>query len=167
MDKKPLPKPKRGFLKKWKAEGIALHGIWFDFEKKFYPKEKVLLPKKKWQKIGKITIKHAWKPAVWKWKGHELMKRVAKWAEKHPSVMIARCDDNDYCGSDLVFIPSHDKRGNGSWHGVTVVFIPGCSGDLPGIMFFYPNHVDGVLKTFQNYKKIERAVTNNNRKAKT
>ena len=80
----------------------------------------------------------------WKYKGYEMMKRVQRWAKYYPDdVQILRCDDNHYCGSDLILI-KHKSKGSADkppqYHGITVVYIPQCSGEDPVEFFLYPDH---------------------------
>jgi hypothetical protein len=97
--------------------------------------------RKEWLKVGRKTIKH-YDKWVWRWTGHELMKRVRKWAEKYPTVRICGCDDDHFCNSDLVIIPHERKR---YYMGATVVFIPQCTGEQPIKFFLYPDHANRLI----------------------
>jgi hypothetical protein len=76
--------------------------------------------------------------------GYELMQKVQRWAKNYPDdVHIVGCDDDYHCGADLVLIehkPKKPKKGKYEWFGVTVVYIPQCSGEKPIRFFLYPGH---------------------------
>lgn len=110
-----------------KSKRHNVHHIWHDFQSKFI------------------------KGYDFKWTGHELRCRVAKWAEKYPAVQIVACDDAVHAGSDLVIIP-HISQCKKEWFGVSVVFIPQCTGEPPTKFFLYDGHRSDLLKALKSIK---------------
>lgn len=90
----------------------------------------------------------------WRWTGFDLMTRVARFANKHPEISIARVDDDHFCGSDMVFIPHQDEH---QLWGITVLYIPQCTGEKPIKFFMYPGHVKGILQALHGFSKIGNA----------
>lgn len=99
----------------------AVHETWWAFQKKFMPNRK----------------------RGWRWSGYDLMKRVADWAEGRADVHIVACDDDWFCSSSLVVIEHSAPR---KWMGLTVVYIPQCTGEQPISFFLYPNHATTLVK---------------------
>lgn len=98
-----------------------IHRVWHDFAKRFMDNE------------GR-TFKGA---------GHTFMARVNRWAKKYPDdVVIVGCDDAYYASSDLVLI---EHKTETDYHGITVVYMPQCTGESPIAFFLYPGHRDGLL----------------------
>lgn len=94
-----------------------MHWVSWDFQRRFFNK-----------KTGKF-IKS----------GYPMMKAVARWAKKYPKdVEICTVDDNYFAGSSLVLI-QHRKSPRKVW-GVSVIFIPQCTGEPPTSFFLYPSH---------------------------
>jgi hypothetical protein len=89
--------------------------------------------------------------------GYPMMKAVGKWAKKHPSVVIVGCDDDYHAGSDLVLIPHEDKY---QLWGVTVLYIPQCTGEKPIRFFLYPGHLQWLLEGLNKMAKICRSKGN-------
>lgn len=86
--------------------------------------------------------------------GYARMEAARKWAEKKGhvrsgAISFATVDDNHFCGSLLVFITHETKREHigdfksrrhaPSWMGVTVEYIPQCTGEKPVRFFLYPS----------------------------
>lgn len=85
---------------------------------------------------------------VWKFKGYDLMKRVDEWAARYPTVRIVRVDDDSHAGSYLVLIPHEDGTRT---MGLSVVFIPQCTGEDPTKFFFYPGHFSDFFMSMHTY----------------
>jgi hypothetical protein len=92
----------------------------------------------------------------WVATGYELMKKVSRWAKHYPDdVHILSCDDNHHCGSDLVLIehkPQKPIKGKYEWFGITVVYIPQCSGEDPIQFFLYPGHQNGLERKLREIR---------------
>lgn len=89
----------------------------------------------------------------WKYRGYDMMERVAKFAKKHPEVKITGCDDSYHAGSDIVLVPhidslAKDKRDR--YWGTTVIVIPQCDGQYPCEFFLYPGHKKDLLKALRD-----------------
>jgi len=146
-----MTKEEKKYFKWWfKNEffNSELHKTWHDFRKYFFKKTKNVV------EIGdkKITC---YDYSDWKWLGYELICKVRKYAERHPEIEIACCDDDYHMGSDLVLIPHRDPKGgprSGYW-GTTVIFI--CQGTrTPTQFFLYPGHEKSLLDGLKAVKKI-------------
>lgn len=85
---------------------------------------------------------------AWKYKGYDLIERVAKWAFKHPEVRTVRVDDAAHANSDLVFVPHQSKR---KVMGISVVFIPQCTGEDPIRFFLYPSGFSRLFMTLHAF----------------
>jgi hypothetical protein len=106
--------------KRMNANSLKLFKIWHGFLEKFCP-------------CGAAGRQ-------WKWEGHELIQEVTKWAKKHPTVLITRCDDDCACGSRLVLIPCESAR---EYWGTSMVFIP--QNGHPAVIHLYPGHQTELL----------------------
>lgn len=93
-----------------------MHLVWWDFQRRFINKK------------GKFTKL-----------GYPLMKAVERWAAKYPmDVEICTVDDSYHAGSALVLV-QHRMSPRKVW-GVSVVYIPQCTGESPISFFLYPSH---------------------------
>ena len=139
---------KNKILNEWEQSARKTHRIWFDFcdhMKKWYYKE-VEEYKFVGNTIEKIkTGKTVKMFDVTKMVGYECMRRVEKYAEKHPEIKIVGVDDELYSGSDLVLIP-HPK------HGITMIFIPQCA-YINNQWFLYPNYLENLQKVLEDMKQ--------------
>jgi len=63
-----------------------------------------------------------------------------------------RVDDGAHCGSDLMCI-MHQCRYQ--FMGMSVVFIPQCTGEPPTQFFLYPGHLDGLLDMLTRFRTEE------------
>jgi hypothetical protein len=90
----------------------------------------------------------------------EAMKWMEKYAKRHPEIIACRVDDDNHCGSDLYLIPHYCDDGNlgADWMGVTVLYIPQCTGERPIRFFLYPQHHDGLLEALLEMKALRDAV---------
>jgi len=87
----------------------------------------------------------------WKYIGYDLMVQVAKWAKKFPEdVKIVVCDDSYFAGSDLICI---EHRSTHEYMGISVVFIPQCTGEQPTTFFLYPGHRRNFYRTLRSMGK--------------
>lgn len=121
----------KAHLKKTMDHCEAIHKLYHSFVKKFK------------KEIGSISAS-----PVWRLHGDTLMRQVEKWAKKHPSVTITRCDDILYAGARLVFIPHETKD---EYFGTTVVYLSQfCE---PAEFFLYPCHVEEMLPIFKEMMK--------------
>lgn len=117
LEKNTTAAQRKQFMNSFKTEkNNNIHGIYHDFKKNF--------------------------PDGYS-EGSDMMDGVEEWAKKHPSVVICGCDDDHHAGSDLVIIPHENKY---KLWGVTVVYIPQCTGEPPTRFFLYPNHLKGLLE---------------------
>lgn len=91
-----------------------LHRVWWDFQHRFLDGKPVK-------------------------KGYPLMVAVERWAKRFPKdVTVCTVDDAVHAGSSLVLI-QHRISPRKVW-GVTVVYIPQCTGESPISFFLYPCH---------------------------
>ena len=120
------------YMKLEEKETKILHGDWHNFSKTFRP----------WNKK---------KGEQWIDKGYSLMLKVEKWLKKHPRCYQISCDDNAFASSMLVFVPHYTPRG---WMGITVVFIPQCTGEDPTPFFLYPSHAKNFAEMLQMFSKL-------------
>ena len=98
----------------------------------------------------------------WKYEGYDLMQRVERWAEKHPSeVKITNCDDDHHSSSALVLI---EHRCTNDYMGTTVVFIPQCTGESPIRFFLYPNSRDCLVDCLREIARESKPVEKRSRK---
>jgi len=150
-----------------------MHKLHHDFDKVFKKSVRYPLKKKLWHKNakGKLIKNHIIRE--WRWTGYAMMKRVRSWVNQNPTAQISSCDDDVYAGSMLVLIPHHNKA---SWHGITVIYIPQCTGEKPTRFFLYPhhqfqlmdkmNHFDNVLRQFKDGRSELRLYRRSKHKAK-
>lgn len=118
-----------------------IHRIFHDFQRKF--------------NSGKADGPNVF--SSFKYSGYPMMEAVRKWAKKHPSVIIIGCDDDFHAGSDLVLIPHEDKY---QLWGVTVLYIPQCTGEKPIRFFLYPGHLQGLLEGLNKMANLCRSKGN-------
>lgn len=96
----------------------------------------------------------------WKFQGYDLMKRVERWAEKHPGdVTVVRVDDDHHSNSDLVLIDHKTKR---RYMGITCINIPQHGGP-PSEFFLYPEARDSLLRSLRAMVKPAREAAKNER----
>jgi hypothetical protein len=159
QDRKPNPKEKKRFLANWKQsqkDSKELHKLYHEFCRKFRhlggTKKKKTVKARKGTSKKKSSSAKSVQHSPWKWTAYELMERVEKWAKKNPTVTYARCDDNHFASSDLVFIPHQNKK---EYMGSTVVFLAQCDGQSPATFFLYPSHVDSVMSALNKLKELE------------
>jgi hypothetical protein len=129
-----ITKKERALINRYDKSRLEVHKISHDFQKKF---------KKHDESTGRCGFK---------WKGWQLMEKVRKWAKKYPSVMIVRCDDDYFAGSDLVLIPHENDY---SYMGTSVNYIPQCTGEEAITFFLYPHHRHGLAGALAVLKKLE------------
>lgn len=107
-------------------------------EETFFPK-----PKDNIHRVSHDFFKRFKKDEKWRYVGYDFMKRVKRWATKHPGdARVLRCDDASFCGSSLVLI---EHRAENAYMGTTVVYIPQCTGEPPTDFFLYPSHRAGLI----------------------
>lgn len=88
-----------------------------------------------------------------KHKGGELLGEVREWALRYPAdVRMVRCDDGAHCGSTLVCI---FHRCRYQFMGMSVVFIPQCTGEPPTQFFLYPSHIEGLEDVLTRFRTEE------------
>jgi hypothetical protein len=121
---------------------------------------------KKFEKPAPIhKLAHEVVKALGKEKGYEAMGVMDRLAAKNPKrVLTVGVDDSHYSSSSLTFV-THEAASDGGdpfnprqksepvWHGVSVYYIPQCTGEDPIQFFLYPRDLDGVLKALQTLKK--------------
>lgn len=100
-------------------------------------------------------ISHAFTRATEEMSGYPMMTAARRWADKHPErVMVSRVDDDFHAGSLLAFITHEVPKGpKKTWFGVSVHYIPQCTGEKPIRFFLYPGHVDELIDTLQKIRK--------------
>lgn len=69
--------------------------------------------------------------------GFESMEKIEQYAQSHPEIMVCSCDDQSFCGSDIVLVPHPDM-------GVTVLYVPQVSGSWAQF-FLYPGHLSQLI----------------------
>lgn len=98
-----------------------------------------------WHKFYKLFINEDGSYKYWGW---EFIQKVEKFAEKNTDVEIAGCDDSYFSSSVIVCVP---HKGNQSYMGTTVVFIPQMSGP-PCEIFLYPGHRINLIEVLKKMK---------------
>jgi hypothetical protein len=79
--------------------------------------------------------------------GYEVMCKIEKYIKRCcPEIKIVKCDDSVYSSSYLLLIP-HPK------HGITMMFIPQCTG-ISNQFFFYEGHYENFIKTLKEMKYV-------------
>ena len=129
----------------------AIHEVSHAFDMKFQKTVKVGKP---FKFCGKKVQP---KKAVWRWKGYALMKRIEKYVEQHPEILVVGVDDDYFAGSSLVLVPHNDKK-TGEYFGTSVIYVPQCTGEDPIRFFLYPGHARGLLEAFRTLGKTYRGV---------
>jgi len=129
--------------------------------------EKVLkckrLTKKEKQRCWRFALQHTLltiKPRC-RLSGYPAMKAAEKFAAKHPSVKLVRCDDGGHSSSLIVFIPHETKD---HYWGTTVVCVPQNAGPEPLEMFCYPGHLDDLFAALRELQRHERTVNKRQKK---
>ena len=81
--------------------------------------------------------------------GYAFMQAAEKWAESHPEVIQTTCDDDHHCSSDIYLIPHYTQ-----WKrmGVTLVYVPQCTGNAPERLFLYPGHLNGLISALEEMR---------------
>lgn len=104
-------------------------------------------------KVGERTVT----PKVedgWKYKGHDFMVRIRKWAKKYPKdVLICGVDDTHFTNSMIVFI-LHRPSPRKLW-GTSCVVITQCDGIPPKEFFMYPGHRKGIQEALSQMAKYK------------
>lgn len=105
---------------------------------------------KLWHKFVKVfTKKDSAFPPVWD--RDKLHNGAKKWAKKYPDqIHIVGCDDSYHSSSELILF---EHKSNEQYIGVTVLFVPQCSGESPIEFFLYPNASKNLIKTLQAIQK--------------
>lgn len=84
--------------------------------------------------------------------GFEAMKVAERWEKKYPDrIQIVGVDDDYFASSYLVFL-SREEQGK-KWMGVSVYFIPQCTGGPVTRLFLYPGHVEALLSALRSIHK--------------
>ena len=86
-------------------------------------------------------------------KGYELMEAADKWAEKHPEVQTVVVDDDHHATSDLVIMPHENGK---DFMGLTVLYIPQCTGENPTRFFLYPRAIQRLIEALSKHKSKKR-----------
>ena len=84
---------------------------------------------------------------------YQEMKRVQNYTEEHPSIKVVGCDDDYHASSDLVLVPHESDY---EWMGLSVQYIPQCTGEKSIRFFLYPSNLDKFIKTLKHYQKCQR-----------
>ena len=71
--------------------------------------------------------------------GFASMEKIENYVNEHPEIEICGCDDEAFSGSDLVLVPHPDM-------GITVVYVPQCSGTAAQF-FLYPPRLNILIDT--------------------
>ena len=100
-----------------------------------------------WHKFINKFTESTTGPMQWKCIGHTLEKSVEVFAKRYPNdVHITSCDDDFFCGSSLVFI---EHKSSTSYMGVSVVYVPQCTGENPICFFLYPCHANELINVLK------------------
>jgi len=86
--------------------------------------------------------------------GYEFMEWMQCFSKRNPAVLRVGVDDDCHAGSDVYLIP-HESRYE-LW-GVTVLYIPQCTGEKPIRFFLYPNHLRAMMKALEVMAKTCRS----------
>lgn len=79
--------------------------------------------------------------------GYEVINRVERYVKRYcPKIKIVNCDDELHASSIILLIP-HPK------FGVTVMFIPQCTG-IQNQFFLYPQHLDSLVSALNEFKDV-------------
>lgn len=83
--------------------------------------------------------------------GYEVMCRIKRWVDRYcPEIKIVHCDDSVYAGSDILLIPHPG-------HGVTIIFIPQCTG-IQNQFFLYEGHYKNLMKELKEMRKVYKPI---------
>lgn len=108
---------------------------------------------------------HAYQRYVGERVGYDRMQAARRFAKKHGengSIQIVGVDDDHYAGSSVVLITHEGVESVGDfrasrrapvWHGVSVEFIPQCTGEKAIRFFLYPGHLDDLLDVLKQLKR--------------
>jgi hypothetical protein len=77
-----------------------------------------------------------------KFSGWPLIQAIEKWAKKHPTVKILRCDDTMFMSSILVMIP-HETEDH--YMGHTMVYVPQDAHVRLSECFLYPSDTNELF----------------------
>jgi len=94
------------------------------------------------------------KKGTFRKKGYSLIEAVERYAARREDIEVLRCDDGYYAGSRLVLVRHRSKA---SYHGLSVIFIPQCTGEDPIRFFLYPNHVEGLLGALREEIRVAKS----------
>jgi hypothetical protein len=89
--------------------------------------------------------------------GSDLIDKMDRFVKKHPSIIATGVDDDHFCNSAVYYIP-HENESE-IW-GVTVLYIPQCTGEKPISFFLYPDHLRGQIYAINEIAKRMRAKGN-------
>ena len=170
--KKLRPKPcaKRGHL--WKSAGRS-ESVVYDRctrcnEERSRPPtraERASIAAVKRRSSQLHDLSHAWEKAAEGLVGYDRMLLGREWAKKHPKrFFVAGVDDAHFCSSDLLFftheVPALIGKSSATeygeddgWMGISVEYVPQCTGEKPARFFLYPGHVDGLIDTLVALRK--------------
>ncbi|MBI4142498.1 hypothetical protein HY480_01325 [Candidatus Uhrbacteria bacterium] len=91
----------------------------------------------------------------WRYSGHDLMKRVERWAKRYPNrVTLLSCDDSHHSSSMLCVIERSTER---DWMGLDVFVIPQ-HGGTPQEFFLYPNNADAFEAMLRASRRKRRSL---------
>lgn len=141
----------KGEFDEMMRRSTAIHEVSHAFDRKFQKTVKSGRP----FKFGKKKIQP--KKVVWRWTGYALMKRIEKYVEEHPEILVVGVDDDYFASSDLVLIPHNDKK-TGSYFGTSVVYVPQCTGEAPVRFFLYPGHARCLVDALRALSRTYRGV---------
>lgn len=89
--------------------------------------------------------------------GYDVFEVMDQCIKKYPEIIDVHVDDDHHCGSSVYLIPHEDK-----FHlwGVTVLYVPQCTGEKPIRFFLYPGHLMSMIESLQVMAKIARKYGN-------
>ena len=114
-----------------------------------------------WKAPAIHKIAHKYDRATRGLVGYERMKADERWAKKYPEqISISYVDDAFFAGSHLVFVTHEtqaavdiDGSTKPSWMGVSVYYVPQCTGEKPIHFFLYPTAVEDLIDELKKIKK--------------
>ncbi len=87
-------------------------------------------------------------------KGSDLIAQIELYARRRTEITALPCDDDHHAGSILVLIR---HRSRDDYHGVTVLFVPQCTGEEPVRMFLYPCDARPLLEAMRTEWRIAKS----------
>lgn len=131
------------------SKPMLIHAAWHDFVKKM----------KRFVKTGETKLGgkvFACGRDEYRWRGYDLMERVAEWAKKWPDdVRITGCDDSYHTSSDLVLI---EHKSPDAYMGTTVIVITQNDGQPPAEFFLYPDDANGLIDTLKAIRTVAKRI---------